>query len=282
MSLERPLTGRFAPSPTGPLHLGSLVAAVGSFLSARAQGGRWLVRMEDLDEARAKPGAAETILRQLAAHGLTWDGGVEFQSRRKLLYEQALQQLAPWIYPCYCSRKERDRCRCREPGAVVRPGSFHERFSWKMRGEGEVDDFVVRRSDGYFAYQLAVVVDDEDQGVTEVVRGADLLDSTPRQNLLQRRLGYRIPRYLHLPLVCGPDGQKLSKQNRAPALGPDAAANLRAALRFLGQPESHSPDPEAILAGAVRRWDPQRIPPLQLTGAEPRAGDERSSPAQTE
>ncbi len=231
------------------------MAAAGSYLDARWRGGRWLVRIEDVDEARTVPGAADTILTQLEAHGLLWDGAVVYQSQRKPLYEAALVQLGPWIYPCACTRREAGSCRCREQPPA--PGAGR---SLRIRGEAGIEDFIVRRADGFFAYQLAVVVDDGEQGVTDVVRGADLLDATPRQNLLQRRLGLPQPRYLHLPVALGPDGSKLSKQNGAPPLGVDAVANLRAALAFLGQTVPEADSPAAILAAAVSAWDPARVP----------------------
>jgi glutamyl-Q tRNA(Asp) synthetase len=240
--------GRFAPSPTGPLHLGSLVAAVGSWLHARRAGGRWLVRMEDLDTPRVIPGSADEILRALERYALTWDGEVVFQSQRLPLYEAALNDLRAKdrVFDCSCSRSDLQRAAsapvseeplypgtCREgiaPGRVPRAVRF--------RGNDGTDDFVVKRADGVFAYQLAVVVDDAAQGVTQVVRGADLLTSTPRQIALQHALGYPTPQYVHLPLVLGPDGKKLGKRDGALPLArldeQRVAETLRDALRFLG------------------------------------------------
>jgi glutamyl-Q tRNA(Asp) synthetase len=234
------VTGRFAPSPTGPLHLGSLVAAVGSRAFAKRAGGRWLVRMEDLDAPRVVPGSAEEILEALRRYGLTWDGEVVFQSRRTHLYEAALNVLRErdLVYDCGCSRADLQRAAsaplggeplypgtCRNglpPGRVPRAIRFRASddviaFDDLLCGrvEGKADDFVVRRADGVFAYQLAVVVDDAAQGVTQVVRGRDLLSSTPRQIALQRALGYATPEYGHLPLVLGPDGKKLGKRDGA-------------------------------------------------------------------
>lgn len=236
--------GRFAPSPTGPLHLGSLVAAVGSCLFARAEGGHWLVRMEDLDTPRVVPGSAEEILGALRRYGLTWDGEVVWQSQRIALYERALATLRErgLAYDCACSRAELQRAAsaplgaepvypgtCREglpPGRVARAVRFRVppgvvAFDDVIRGHVEEDvatttgDFVIKRADGVFAYQLAVVVDDAEQGVTQVVRGGDLLSSTPRQIALQRALGLATPSYAHLPLVLGPDGTKLGKRDGA-------------------------------------------------------------------
>jgi glutamyl-Q tRNA(Asp) synthetase len=260
-------TGRFAPSPTGPLHLGSLVAAVGSWLFARREGGRWLVRMEDLDTPRVVAGSADEILRALERYGLTWDGDVVYQSQRIALYDEALNALRAknLVYDCGCSRAELSRAAsapvgrepiypgtCREglpPGRVARAVRFrtsHEmiRFDDAIRGPIEEDvaketgDFVVRRADGVYAYQLAVVVDDAAQGVTQVVRGADLLTSTARQIALQRALGLSTPSYAHLPLVVNDDGSKLGKRDGAlplPSLDEKRVSETLAfALRFLG------------------------------------------------
>ena len=269
--------GRFAPSPTGPLHFGSLVAAVASYLDARSQGGQWLVRMEDVDTPRSVPGADADILRTLEAFGFTWDGPVLYQSGRIEAYREALDQLRGRgvAYPCSCSRKEvagsiyPGTCR-NTPHDSGKPGawrvqvddvsvSFEDRaLGWQQQNLGqEVGDFVVLRSDGLFAYQLAVVVDDAAQGVTDVVRGADLLDSTPRQIWLQGLLGLPRLRYLHVPIATNAAGAKLSKQTLAPALREEnAEAELRAALRFLGRnvPAEVGLRPAEILAWAGERW----------------------------
>lgn len=277
------VTGRFAPSPSGPLHFGSLVAALASWLDARAVGGRWLVRMEDLDAPREQPGAAVEILRALEQLGLAWDGEVEYQSRRLERYRNALEKLAPHTYWCGCSRREiadsslglaSDGARiypgtCRgglPPGKrprALRVRSRDEEICFDDRVQGrqcqhlarEVGDFVLQRADGQFAYQLAVVVDDGDQGVSDVVRGADLLDSTARQIHLQRLLEVPTPRYLHVPVALNAAGEKLSKQTGAAALDLSRPhLELRKALAYLGQPEADS------LAEAVRNWNPALIP----------------------
>ncbi|MBE7544713.1 MAG: tRNA glutamyl-Q(34) synthetase GluQRS [Solibacteraceae bacterium] len=272
--------GRFAPSPTGPLHFGSLVAAAASWLDARAAGGEWLLRMEDLDTPRCVPGAADDILRTLEACGLTWDGAVEWQSGRLEAYRAALERLVKegCAYPCGCTRKEvmegteegRYPGTCRgglRAGRVarawrlrVRSGvvSFEDRVQGRQEQEVEraCGDFVLLRADGIFAYQLAVVVDDARQGVTDVVRGADLLSSTPRQMVLQEALGVETPRYLHVPVAANGAGEKLSKQTRARAA---RVGDLRAVLRFLGL---EAPDLEGgeLLAWAVGAWEAGRVP----------------------
>jgi len=281
--------GRFAPSPTGPLHFGSLVAAVASWLDARAAGGQWHLRIEDVDEPRTVPGSEDGILRALAALGLEWDGPVVRQSGRKARYAQALAALrrAGLAYRCRCSRREIADSGVHGIDGIVYPGTcrhaaipedapaatrflvpaeaiaFDDRVQGRLsqRLDAEVGDFVVHRRDGLFAYQLAVVVDDADLGVTDVVRGADLLDSTPRQIALQRALGFATPRYLHFP-VATRGGEKLSKQTLAAAVDPSAGSGaLRAALAFLGQAVPPPGRPAELLAEAVRAWDPARIPP---------------------
>lgn len=247
--------GRFAPSPTGPLHFGSLVAALASYLDAKAHGGQWLVRMEDVDLPRCKQEFADEILRQLEAYGLEWDGPVAWQSQRGALYESVLDSLRAngALFPCGCTRQEAgDRYpgTCRQglaPGRAAR--------SWRLRVSGETiafqdrlqgwyrenlaetcGDFVLKRADGLYAYQLAVVVDDAEQGITHVVRGADLLDSTARQIWLQRQINAPTPAYLHIPVVLGADGQKLSKQTLAEPIDTrDPQPAKAAALEFLRQ-----------------------------------------------
>jgi len=278
--------GRFAPSPTGPLHAGSLVAALASWLDAKAHGGRWLVRIEDVDTPRCVPGLDATILMQLATCGLVPDEAPSWQSSRRALYQAALDRLVAQghAYPCACSRKDIEDAlaaqgRPRERGREARyPGTcrsgLHGRAprAWRLRVPdgvvhwtdrrlgpqsqdvaGEVGDFVLRRADGLWAYQLAVVVDDADQGITHVVRGEDLADNTPRQIVLQRALGLPTPMYLHTPLVLAADGEKLSKQNGAQALDlSDALAALNAAAAMLGLPAQ-----SRTIAHALAAWTSQ-------------------------
>lgn len=286
------VVGRFAPSPSGPLHFGSMVAALGSSLSARAAGGRWLLRIEDVDTPRIVPGAAEGILRTLEQFGFEWDGPVVWQSRRTDAYRAAFEALraAERVFPCACTRKEiadsalaRDGTRrypgtCRDglaPGREARawrlrvePGevSFDDAVQGPIREDvaADVGDFVLLRADGLFAYQLAVVVDDAEAGVTEVVRGADLLDSTGRQILLQRLLGHPQPRYAHLPVASNAAGEKLSKQTLARAVeGADPARVLVDALDFLGQePPAGLAEAglAAVWAWARQHWSMARVP----------------------
>lgn len=262
--------GRFAPSPTGPLHFGSLVAAVGSWLDARAAGGRWLVRIEDVDETRTVPGAADAILHTLEAFGLAWDGEVVWQSRRKALYDDALARLRAQglVYRCRCSRKELADSGLAGPDGMIYPGTCRAlgldsdtAGADRFRAAAGIGDFVVKRRDGLFAYQLAVVVDDAEQGVTDVVRGADLRWSTPRQVQLQRALGYATPRYLHLPVATNAAGEKLSKQTGAAAIeAADRASMLDAALALLGQRRVGAATPAGRLAEAARQWNVTGIP----------------------
>jgi len=279
-----PYRGRFAPSPTGPLHFGSLVAALGSWLLARAAGGEWLVRVEDIDPPREVAGAADAQLRALDAFGLASDAPVVRQSERGPFYQAALDGLLAQgdAFVCQCSRSTLAAHggvhRACEPGAqrwdpAVRlrvPNGAVVRFDDAIQGvvvqdvAGEVGDVVLRRADGLWAYQLAVVVDDAAQGITDVVRGADLLDSTPRQILLQRALGLPTPRYAHLPLVVDQDGRKLSKSLAAlPVDGRDPLPALRAAWAALGQPPgpiAGAGSVGAMLAAAHSAFDPHRIP----------------------
>ena len=289
---DRSVRGRFAPSPTGPLHFGSLVAAVGSYLSARAQGGEWLVRMEDLDPPREVKGAADDILRTLEAYGFEWNGAVLYQSRRRDAYENAIDILAQQgaLYPCGCTRKEIADSSVHGIEGPIYPGTcraglaagrsaralrvrtdqalieFEDRVQGRQQSSlaRDVGDFVVRRADGFFAYQLAVVVDDAEQGITDVVRGADLLPSTARQIHLQHLLGAPTPGYLHVPAVLNDQGDKLSKQTLAtPLPHGDPVSLLWQALTFLGQ----SPLPEwctarraDFWAAATTHWSEATIP----------------------
>lgn len=284
--------GRFAPSPTGPLHFGSLVAALGSFLDARARNGTWLVRMEDIDPPRAALGAADAILHTLERLALTWDGDVMYQSRRHAAYAEAVARLRAdgAIYPCACSRKEiADSALAGVEGPVypgtcrngVEPGRKARalrarvdanivRFTDLVQGEvgmnlaQEVGDFVVKRADGFYAYQLAVVVDDAAQGITYIVRGADLFGSTARQIHLQRLLGLPTPVYAHLPVVLSPSGEKLSKQTGATALDlKKGGALLCEALTFLGQAppaELARETPEVVVEWGRAHWNFSAIP----------------------
>jgi glutamyl-Q tRNA(Asp) synthetase len=290
--MKRIYRGRFAPSPTGPLHFGSLVAAVGSYLDAKAHGGVWLVRMDDLDLSRTMPGAADLILRSLESLGMAWDEPVVYQSKRSAAYEAALKVLKKrkLIYPCACSRREiADSAvggldgpiysgTCRKgllAGRAARADRVitdNTRIELKdvIQGkivhslERQVGDFVVKRADGYYAYQLAAVVDDAAQGITDVVRGADLLDSTTRQIYLQQLLGYTTPRYAHLPVAVNVLGEKLSKQTlAAPIDNRELLATLNAALAFLGQDTITDADPKKMAdfwKRAIAGWDLARVP----------------------
>lgn len=291
--MQQRYRGRFAPSPTGPLHFGSLVAAVGSYLDARAHGGEWLVRIEDIDTPRNVPGAAEQILATLEAFGFEWDGPVLWQSQRGEAYAAALAQLtaADLAYGCACSRKEiaDSATRLAIDGGLVYPGTCRRGLdgktarAWRLRVddreiyfadrlqgriaqrlERDVGDFVLRRADGLFAYQLAVTVDDDFQGISDVVRGADLLASTPRQRWLQRCLDFAAPRYAHLPLVSNAAGEKLSKQTLAPALDVTRAAEtLVGALQFLGQAAPAGltrASVQEVWAWAMANWQFAAIP----------------------
>lgn len=278
--------GRFAPSPTGPLHRGSLVAAMASYLDARAHHGQWLVRIEDIDEARTMPGAAEGILDCLAKLGFRWDGEVVWQSRRKALYQSALERLGTQVYPCGCTRREiaDSRIGIASDGAAVYPGTcrtglapgkvarayrvrvpdatsgivtFQDRWFGAVSQNlaSEVGDFVLKRADGFWAYQLAVVVDDAEQGVTHVVRGADLLDSTARQIYLQRLLGLPTPQYLHVPVITNEAGEKLSKQTGAQALDlQHPLLELTAAATFLELSISCAESIDAFWMQAIAAW----------------------------
>ncbi|MEE4361831.1 MAG: tRNA glutamyl-Q(34) synthetase GluQRS [Pseudomonadales bacterium] len=281
---DAPCVGRFAPSPSGPLHLGSLLAAAASWLDARAARGQWLVRIEDLDPPREVAGADRAILDALEGHGLTWDGDVLYQSTRTEAYEAAIARLEGdgRMFRCTCTRRRIRELggvydgRCRDRGMAVTSRSHALRirvpngaisFTDRLRGHCSQDlaewagDFILKRRDGLFAYQLAVVVDDAAQGITDVVRGADLLDSTPRQIFLQRCLGLTTPRYLHLPLLVHADGEKLSKQTGAPGLAPgEAKRNLAQVLGWLGIEAEPTDAPERQLTQALDQWSPARLP----------------------
>jgi glutamyl-Q tRNA(Asp) synthetase len=285
--------GRFAPSPTGPLHFGSLIAALGSYLDARANQGSWLVRMEDLDRTREVKGAATEIMRSLDSFGFEWDGGVVYQSRRTEPYAEALDQLLKedLAYPCGCTRKEinlaaRDGIEgAVYPGTCSRglpmgrsgramrlrtfdvPSLFVDRIQQPLEQNlaREIGDFVIRRADGFHAYQLAVVVDDAWQGITHIVRGADLLLSTPRQLHLQQLLELTQPAYAHLPLVVDETGRKLSKQYRDAPL--DRRRPMRALLQALAHldqplPPEQPTDLDDFWRWAIENWTLSRVPPI--------------------
>jgi glutamyl-Q tRNA(Asp) synthetase len=298
--------GRFAPSPTGPLHFGSLVAAVGSYLEARSHGGQWLVRMEDPDPPRVAPGAADQILRALEACRMLWDGAVVHQSERSEAYHSALHQLRGRgvVYPCACSRREiadsavmgiegyvyRGACRSGlPPGKLARAQRVDTRGAKVMFDDAvqgrvkhdvakEIGDFVLYRADRVYAYQLAVVIDDAEQNITDVVRGADLLASTPRQIYLQRLLGLPTPRYVHLPVAVDEAGEKLSKQTLASPFDPEQPVPaLVSALAFLGQkPPADLRHASLTLLWdwALKNWDLARVPRVR-TAPVPPISDER-------
>lgn len=288
--------GRFAPSPTGPLHFGSLLSALASYLDARQQQGQWLVRMEDLDPPREQPGAADAILHALEMHGLKWDNQVIYQSQRHQAYEEALEQLhqAGLVYPCSCSRQRLQltggiydgHCR-RHPPPTAKPTAqrlkvaalpptapaditpdihFHDRIQGSQHQDlaNDIGDFIVRRKDRLFAYQLAVVIDDIHQGITHIIRGSDLLDSTPRQLYLFTLLGASLPKYGHIPVALNREGHKLSKQNLSPALVANRASdNLWQALVFLQQSpptELQGASVEDILDWTVIHWRAEALP----------------------
>jgi len=277
--------GRFAPSPTGDLHFGSLYAALASWLDARRNGGEWLIRMEDLDPPREVPGSAERILETLAAYGMESDLPVQWQSRRSALYADALEYLRArgHAFECRCSRKRLAASGLHHGVCHAPPSTRHRPAAWRVlvpeleieyvdavRGPMRQDlwktvgDFVVRRVERYYAYQLAVVVDDADQCITDVVRGGDLLDSTARQIYLQRLLDYPTPGYLHVPLVVDGGGRKLSKQYAsAPVSRDDPLPALALALELLGIDARALPrlrEPAALIRAAVPLFDPSRIP----------------------
>ncbi len=290
--LPAPYRGRFAPSPTGPLHFGSLVAAVGSYLQARAHGGAWLVRMEDVDSARSLPGADGAILRILESFGLEWDGPVTYQSQRLEAYAAALEQLRRLdaVYPCACSRREVADSSLAGVEGPIYPGTcrgglpagrtarawrvhtqgtvidFHDRLRGNIRHHLATDtgDFVIRRADGFYAYQLAVVLDDAAQEITEVVRGLDVLQSTPRQIHLQRLLTLPSLSYLHLPIAINARGEKLSKQTGALPLKPEETVpSLIRALHFLGQgppKELATSDLGDVWKWALAHWRTANLP----------------------
>ncbi len=287
--------GRFAPSPSGPLHFGSLLTALGSFLDAKSQGGEWWLRIDDLDSPRVAPGATDAILRALEAYGLEWDGAVQYQHHRGEAYSAAFHalQASGVVYPCACTRREIADSFTGQASSTIYPGTCRNglasgktarawrvdtrgakvRLADRLQGAIEHDletlsgDFIVQRADGLFAYQLAAVVDDAELGITDVVRGADLIDSSLRQVYLQQLLGLTTPRYLHLPVAVNAAGEKLSKQTLAPALDLEQPQQtIIQALSLLNQspPQvlAHASVAE-LLDWAIRHWNPAGLPPLR-------------------
>ena len=285
--------GRFAPSPTGPLHFGSLIAAVGSYLQARSQNGEWWLRIENIDPPREAEGAIDAILYSLDAHGLTWDGEALYQQARQARYAEALEEIQQneQLYACTCSRQQIAKAIGHTTGPLIYPGTCRGKpkphfgphalrvdtrnsvilFEDMIQGSQHIDlaeesgDFVLRRADGLYSYQLAVALDDVEQGMTEVVRGNDLLDSTPRQIFVQQLLGFTPPQYAHLPVAIDPTtGHKLSKQTMAPALNnKQAVQNLWQALEFLGQQPPlalRDSNVEEFWSWAVPHWQFNMIP----------------------
>lgn len=293
---EQSYIGRYAPSPTGPLHFGSLIAAVASYLDARSHDGRWLLRMEDLDKPREMPGAADDILRTLEAYGFEWDGDVIYQSQRNDAYQATLDKLIDMdlVYSCNCSRREvADIARAGIEGPVYpglcRNGLSRERETraWRFKTDAahlvfkddiqgmfdhrmqrDIGDFVLKRADGLFAYQLAVVVDDAEQGINHVVRGADLLNSTSRQILLQYALSLPSPHYAHIPLAGNRDGDKLSKQTRAkPVSAENAPDKLWQAMTFLGMKppvELRHQSLSDLWKWGLHHWELDKVPKQQM------------------
>ncbi|GHG65523.1 glutamyl-Q tRNA(Asp) synthetase [Alishewanella longhuensis] len=277
--------GRFAPSPSGPLHFGSLIAAVGSYLQAKSQQGKWLLRIEDIDTPRVQAGADSAIMRTLEAFGLHWDDAVIYQSQRLARYQQVFQDLQQrhLLYGCQCTRREISLAGGSYPATCANLKLSQEPLAWRLKANGvstaftdlifgnqQIDstlareDYIVKRRDGLFSYQLVVVIDDLDQQITEVIRGADLLSMTPRQQHLFALLGQAAPRYGHLPLAVSSPGHKLSKQNHASALDQwPLQHSLAAALQLLGHPVpqalSAAPVTE-ILAWAVQHWQLAKVP----------------------
>jgi len=292
--------GRFAPSPTGPLHFGSLIAALASCVDARARDGEWHLRIDDIDEPRVRMDAELDIRSTLERYGFAWDGAVVRQSERLDRYADAFATLRQMdaVYECACTRRDLETAPLGSGGERVYPGTcrngipagraFRGDHAWRVRVDEtavcfrdrlqgpqqqhlsrDVGDFIVKRADGMFAYQLAVVVDDADGGITHVVRGADLLASTPRQIFLQRKLGFFEPAYLHVPIALNAVGEKLSKQTRAAPLPDNPLATLLAAWRFLDQPL-----PVGLLSSveefwryAQDAWSPARLPPVPMLPA---------------
>jgi len=299
--------GRFAPSPTGPLHFGSLIAALASHADARAHRGEWQLRIDDIDAPRTRIDAENDIRATLERYGFKWDGAIVHQSSRIDRYESALARLrhSGSVYECACTRRDLDAMPLGSSGERVYPGACRDgvaadhlrrrerawrvrvddavvRFRDRLQGAQQQDlardvgDFIVKRADGMFAYQLAIVVDDGDFGITHIVRGADLLASTPRQIFLQRKLAFSEPVYLHVPVALNASGEKLSKQTHATPLPHDALKALRAAWRFLDQPlpPAEFSSIDEFWRYAESAWSPSRLPPVPMLPAP--AGHERT------
>jgi len=286
--------GRFAPSPTGPLHFGSLIAATASYLNVRHhKNGHWLLRIEDLDKQRSHSKHSTTIIKQLEAYNFLWDGEILYQSQRSQAYQAAFDQLSDFTFACECTRKTLQTALQKNTGkySYVYPGTCREKgkklncsncsfrirtdsnklsFTDQIQGnfsqklESDVGDFVLKRADGSFTYQLAVVVDDAWQGINQITRGADLLDNTPRQLYLQKLLGFSQPDYAHIPVVTTTDGKKFSKQNQCPAISTHNKRNtLIKVLNFLGQSPPNASEfanLDDLWSFAIQNWDQNKIP----------------------
>lgn len=281
---ESDYIGRFAPTPSGPLHFGSVIAALGSYLQAKYHKGKWLVRIEDIDQPRVRFGADKLILEQLEKLGLHWDGEIVYQNTRLELYENALKKLKSlnYCFPCTCSRKEtankpypgtcRNGIKNKKKNQSIRLKTNGEEIAFAdlLQGtyaqilEKEIGDFVIKRTDGLFAYHLAVVIDDAEQNITEIVRGVDLIDSTPRQIYLQKLLKLETPNYFHLPIAIDESGNKISKQADAKAINSNTATKtLFHALEFLGQLppiEANDSDKESLIKWAIQNWNINSLP----------------------
>ncbi len=304
MSQSVTYRGRFAPSPTGPLHFGSLIAAVGSYLQARSHNGEWWLRIENIDPPREAEGAIDAILYSLEAHGLSWDGTEQYQQARQARYAEALEEIRQLerLYACSCSRQQIAKATGHTSGPLIYPGTCRDKpqpqfgpyalrvdtrdsviqFKDLIQGNQNTDlasesgDFVLQRVDGLYSYQLAVALDDAEQGMTEVVRGSDLLDSTPRQMFVQELLGFAAPKYAHLPVAIDPlSGQKLSKQTKAPALNDkQAVLNLWRVLEFLGQqppPDLRDSSVEEFWCWAIPHWQFNMVPHTAAISVAPDA-----------
>ena len=281
MNVTNTYIGRFAPSPTGPLHFGSLVAALASYLDAKSKNGQWHLRIEDLDPPRESSSAPEQIIEQLQYFGFKWDGDILFQSSRLSVYQASLERLeSKKCYPCTCSRKSfgqvypntcRNRTSSTEPFATrlrVQDANIciHDNIlghqNWHLKED--IGDFIIKRKDGLFAYQLAVVIDDADQEITDIIRGSDLLDSTPKQNYLRQCLALPEIQHAHIPVILGDDGNKLSKQAHATAISrSDSAQVFLLALKALGQTSIEPNTTISMMEQAIKNWRLENIPKVK-------------------